>query len=426
MMDADANENEISQAGQIRVGVIAVGDEILEGRIQECHGRTISNLLTPLGFEVAWHLSVGDTPGALASALKSPPTATEVVIISGGLGPTADDRTRQEIADAVGVPLEQDPDCWQRIRTYLEDRGVSPSSNNRNQAFRPKGSDWLENDQGSAPGLKTVLPGGAISFALPGVPVEFNAMVQRHLLPWARARAVDDAEGEILEFIAVPESKLDEWIVEQLGRADLHHICVKGTTQIEVRLPAGVSLQEAASKRYQSRFSGCGGIGTEGHLVEAARSSGQTVALAESCTGGMISTKITDVSGSSEIFLGGWNCYSNSMKVSELSVDPSGIDDFGAVSGEVVEAMAAAARERSGAAVALSVSGVAGPTGGTRKTPVGTVWMGLASAAGVRSHRYQWKGNRQRVREVATQYALHVLLATLRGQEIHRWPNLES
>ena len=114
------------------------------------------------------------------------------------------------------------------------------------------------------------------------------------------------------------------------------------------------------------------------------------------------------------------------MKVSELSVDPSGIDDFGAVSGEVVEAMAAAARDRSGADVALSVSGVAGPTGGTRKTPVGTVWMGLASAAGVRSHRYQWKGNRQRVREVATQYALHVLLATLRGQEIHRWPNLES
>jgi PncC family amidohydrolase len=114
------------------------------------------------------------------------------------------------------------------------------------------------------------------------------------------------------------------------------------------------------------------------------------------------------------------------MKVSELSVDPSMIDAFGAVSGEVVEAMAAAARDRSGADVALSVSGVAGPTGGTHKTPVGTVWMGLASAAGIRSYRYQWKGNRQRVREVATQYALHVLLATLRGQEIHRWPNLES
>ncbi|MDE0959469.1 MAG: CinA family nicotinamide mononucleotide deamidase-related protein [Planctomycetota bacterium] len=415
-----------SQPGQFRVGVVAVGDEILEGRIQESHGRTISNLLTPLGFKIAWHLTVADAPGALETALKTPPSAADLIIITGGLGPTADDRTRQEIANAAGVPLEEDDRCWQRIRTYLEERGVSPALCNRQQAFRPKGSDWLENDQGTAPGLKTELPGGVISFALPGVPVEFDAMFQRHLLPWARERSGEVTEGEILEFVAIPESELDEWIVEQLGRGDSHHICVKGTSQIEVRLPLGVSLKEAAAERFQSRFSGLGGIGTEGHLVRAAGAAGQTLVLAESCTGGMISSRITDVSGSSEVFLGGWNCYSNAMKVSELAVSPSLIDGSGAVSAEVVEALAVAARQRSGADLALSASGVAGPTGGTEKNPVGTVWMGLASAAGVRSHRYQWTGNRLRIREMATQYALHALLAMVRGQEIHGWPSLRS
>ncbi len=421
MVADESPENRNDSPLRFKIGVIAVGDEILVGRTQESHGRSISRLLTPLGFEVCWHMTVADAPGALSAVLRSPPVEVSTIIISGGLGPTEDDRTRQEIADACGVPLEHDEHSWQQIQHYLEQRGVTASPSNRRQAARPLGGEMLDNDRGTAPGLKLQLTSDVLLFALPGVPAEFDAMFAQHVLPWANSLPGLQKQGQILEFIGIPESKLDEWIVAQVGAADRHHICVRGISQIEVRLPVGLSLEDAAHERFGARFLGVGGIGVETHLVADATQSGQSITTAESCTGGMIAARITEVPGSSAVFPGAWVCYSNRSKHHELGVDPALLELHGAVSKEVVEALAEGALTRSGADLALSVSGLAGPEGGTQEKPIGTVWMGLSTAEGTRSHCYHWTGDRQRIRELATNLALHVLLTAVRGQEIHGW-----
>ena len=232
--------------------------------------------------------------------------------------------------------------------------------------------------------------------------------------------------SEILEFIGIPESKLDEWILTELGGDGGHHICVKGWGQIEVRLPAGVSLREKASDRFGARFIGEGGIGAEWHLVKAAADAGVTLSTAESCTGGMIGSRITAVAGCSEVYLGGWVCYSYEAKTRELGVDPTVIEVEGAVSAAVVEAMASGARDRSGSDLAIAVSGIAGPGGATDEKPVGTVWMALCGHGKTDSHRYQLGGTRDRIRQLTTNLALQVVMAAIRQQEIPGWSKQRS
>lgn len=415
----DAGEN-------LRVGVITVGDEILEGRIVDLHSRTTSALLTPLGVEVVWHLSIGDAPGALNSALQSIPAPVDAIVVAGGLGPTEDDRSRQEIASATAEPLEFDEESWQRIRDRLVKAGLEPAHNNRSQAYRPRGSASLANEWGSAPGFQMSFGAETMLFALPGVPTEFDPMLRKYVLPWAQSGSVKIETGEILEFIGVPESRLDEWIVAQLGESGTHHICVKGWGQIEVRLPAGVSLGRQSSDKFGARFVGEGGIGVEAHLVKEALQTGTTIATAESCTGGLIGARITEVAGCSEVYLGGWVCYSYEAKSRDLGVDPAVIEVEGAVSAQVVEAMASGARDRSGSDLAVAVSGIAGPGGATEQKPVGTVWMALSGGEGTSSHCYQLSGTRDRIRQLTTNLAMQVVLARIRQQEIPGWSKQRS
>ena len=420
------SQTELPVESNLRLGVITVGDEILEGRIVDLHSRTTSALLTPLGIEILWHLSVGDSPGALSSALTSLPAAVDGIVVAGGLGPTIDDRSRQEIADAAGVELEFDEEIWSQIRQRLVAAKVEPADNNRNQAQRPQGSEWLINRWGSAPGFRLLLAEETLLFALPGVPSEFDSMLKEYVLPWIDSYSGECQIGEILEFIGIPESKLDEWFVQQLDSTDHHHICVKGWGLIEVRLPVGFSLMAEASHQFGAFLIGEGGIGAEAHLVRAAIRAGVTISTAESCTGGLIGARITEVPGSSEVYPGGWVCYSYEAKSRELGVDPQVIETRGAVSAEVVEAMAEGARARSCSQLSIAVSGIAGPGGETTDKPVGTVWMAVAADSGTRSHRYQLTGTRDRIRHLTTNLALQVLLATINQQEIPGWPNLQS
>lgn len=422
---ADFQSN-FPEGKSLSFGVVTVGDEILEGRIVDQHSRTTSALLTPLGVEICWHLSVGDGSGDLRSALLALPSPVDGVVVAGGLGPTVDDRTRQEVAVATGVELEFDEEVWSQIRSRLLSANVQPAENNRNQAYRPQGSDWLFNHWGSAPGFKMSLTDDTLLFALPGVPSEFDSMLKEYILPAIDSHKGECRIGEVLEFIGVPESKLDEWFVAQLGTQGQHHICVKGWGQIEVRLPVGCSLVEDARVAFGPRFLGEGGIGAEAHLVKAALRDHVTISTAESCTGGLIGARITDVPGSSEVYPGGWVCYSYEAKSRELGVDPEILELKGAVSSEVVEAMAAGALERSGSQVAIAVSGIAGPGGGTEEKPIGTVWMAIASNSGIFSHRYQLIGDRTRIRHLTTNLALQVLLAVINKQEIPGWTNQES
>ncbi|MGE4618926.1 MAG: CinA family nicotinamide mononucleotide deamidase-related protein [Planctomycetota bacterium] len=415
-----------SASKQLRVGVLTVGDEILEGRIVDLHSRTTSSLLTPLGIEISWHMSVGDAAGLLSSALSSWSSTVDMVVVAGGLGPTEDDRSRDELATAGAVDLEFDESLWQRICARLQKAGVEPAENNRNQAYRPEGSEFLENEWGTAPGIQQQLPGGALVFALPGVPYEFQQMLKKYVLPWAETQSSSSGTNEILEFVGVAESILDEWIVaERAGQTD-HHICVKNWGQIEVRLPPGESLIENAVDRFGASFVGEGGVGAEYHLVAAARAAGVTISTAESCTGGMIGGRITDVPGSSDIYPGGWICYSYAAKSQELDVDPQVIESEGAVSSEVVKMMAEGARHKSGSDVAIAISGIAGPGGATEEKPVGTVWMAIAGEDETRTHCYHLQGSRDRIRQLSSNLAILVLLAVIRQQEIPGWSTTRS
>lgn len=412
---------------ELSVGVITVGDEILEGRILDSHSRFISEELLRWGGQVRWHLSLGDSPGELQKALSLWQRKVDWIVITGGLGPTEDDRTRQEVAEYLGVELVEDLGSWDEIRQRLRRRGFEPTENNRKQAFFPRGSKVLSNPKGSAPGFSVDLHSETTLFALPGVPHEFEAMFQKHIVGALEDRGSrSKVNGEILDFVGVPESQLDEWVSARVPEGELYQICVRGWGQIEVRLPEGITLLGEATESFGASVVGVGGLPVEEHLVQHALQSGLSLTTAESCTGGMISSRMVNVPGSSRVFPCSWVCYSNSSKTRELAVDPALIEKHGAVSKEVVEQMALHALEKSGADLAISVSGVAGPSGGTPKKPVGTVWLALASRREIRSHCYQLHGDRERIRLLTTNLALLVLMAAVRNLEVPGWAEKKS
>jgi nicotinamide-nucleotide amidase len=406
----------------LTVGVIAVGDEILEGRILDAHSRFVSEEIQRWGGHVRWHFSLGDSPGELAGALTLLQGQVDWILVTGGLGPTADDRTREEVASAFQLDLIENEAAWQEIQRRLRSRGFEPTENNRKQAFFPQGAKMLTNSHGSAPGFSVTGPDQTRVFALPGVPHEFRAMFEKHIVGELEAfEGLSPVQGEILDFVGVPESQLDEWVCARVPEGQLYQICVRGWGQIEVRLPAGVSLHDEAARAYGASLIGTGGLPVEEHLVQQALSAGLSVTTAESCTGGMISSRLVNVPGSSRIFPCSWVCYSNSSKTRELGVDPQLIEKHGAVSQSVVEQMALKALEKSSADLAISVSGVAGPGGGTEIKPVGTVWLALATGREIRSHCYQLHGDRERIRSLTTNLALLSLLAAVRNLEVPGW-----
>jgi len=404
-----------------------VGDEILEGRILDSHSKFVSAELVRWNASVRWHLSLGDSPGELRNALSRLQGDVDWILITGGLGPTEDDRTRQEVASALGLELVEHPKVWSSIRDRMRSRGFEPTENNRRQACFPEGASILKNPKGSAPGFSLQTNSGTTIFALPGVPHEFESMFHDQVVAKFEEIGLGrPAKGEILDFVGVPESRLDEWISARIPAGDLYQICVKGWGQIEVRLPEGTSLQAEASQAFGGYFAGVGGFPVEQHLVDSAMAAGISFTTAESCTGGMISSRLVSVPGSSRVFPCGWVCYSNSSKTRELAVDPNLMEEFGAVSREVVEPMARHALKKSGADFAISVSGVAGPEGGTATKPVGTVWIALATTLETLSHRYQLHGDRERIRSLTTNYALLAMLAAVRKLEIPDWSEKRS
>lgn len=402
------------------ISIITVGDELLAGRVIDTHAAFLSSRLVPFGIPVIAHRTVGDAPGALRAAIVEESSRAATVVIAGGLGPTEDDRTRQECAAAAGVELEWREEWWERIAARLSRRGAPPSPRNRRQAWFPAGSETIENPYGSAPAFRMRV-GGCELWALPGVPDEFRGLAETVLLPALRPGARLD-EG-VWTFHGIPESALDEWVVETLAARGLppdHHICVR-EGEIEVRLRSGIDLGPAARARFAGRFLGAGALSLAERIVGEAQGAGIRVAVAESCTGGRIAGRITDVPGSSAVFEEGWIAYGNAAKARELGVAPALLERHGAVSAEVAEAMARGARERAGVGIALSTTGIAGPGGGSAEKPVGTVWFGVATAGGVRSGVRVFRGDRERVRQLAVAQGLACLLAAIRGEDPLPW-----
>ncbi|WP_300671085.1 CinA family nicotinamide mononucleotide deamidase-related protein [Desulfoluna sp.] len=385
----------------MRAMVVTTGEEILKGEVVDSHAAWISEKLSEVGVEVVRHLSVGDDLSSLKEVLLRVAGRCEIAVVTGGLGPTEDDLTTRAAAESAGVPLVEDPLAAASVAAYFEGRRAPVPASNLKQARLPRGAECIPNPVGTAPGYCLELSGTRFWF-LPGVTREMRYLMDKAVMPAIEAlqpggsRLVKTA----ITTFGLPESVVGERIA---GLDTLFHGIHVGYRAafpvIEVKLWAFARAEAALAKRQAAavteavtRLGDCvisvQGLSMAEAVAESLSAAHKTVAVAESCTGGLIGSLLTDVPGSSDWFLLSAVTYANSAKMKVLGVSGQTLDSCGAVSEETVREMAEGVRRLSGADIGIATSGIAGPTGGTEDKPVGTVWIGVATEAGTETHRF--------------------------------------
>ncbi len=404
-----------------RVVLISIGDELLNGRTVNTNAAWLADALTREGARVRGILAVGDHPADIAEALDWARAHADVAVCSGGLGPTDDDRTRDAVAAAFDVPLLESPETLAWLRERFESRGRAMPASNRRQAMFPEGARVLANPIGSAPGFALTGEDATTVFALPGVPAELRRLSTDHVLPWLRGEwsaALVAPDVRVLRTTGVSESALADRLesIDELAGVSLAYLPSTHGVDVHVRANDAAALSRAASLVEAEVGRGLYAIGHR-DLVEvvaaALRERGWTLALAESCTGGLLAQRITSFAGASDYFLGGLVAYSNESKTALAGVDAELIAARGAVSAEVAAALAAGARERFGSDAALAITGIAGPEGGTPVKPVGTVFVAAHTPRRQEARELRLTGDREAVRERSAQAALNLLRRSL-------------
>jgi nicotinamide-nucleotide amidase len=414
-----------------RAQLLSIGTELTDGVIQNTHFRFLGSQLKSLGFRVTGGLQLPDELEMIRRALAEAQAQAELVLVTGGLGPTSDDLTREAVALAAGVPLEFHPELWQGLLERYASSGREPPESNRRQAFIPAGFEVLPNDRGTAPGFWGRLPGtgkrrgpGAWLAALPGPPAELESMFVQSLLPRLAAMFPGAATGPELAATAllIPESRLEDALrLQPKGIA-------WGTRVAEDHIAFSLrGGQEEERERVLTALQGEFGAALlrRGHwrpcelLFRALELRGERLALAESCTGGLAAKWLTDLPGASRVFWGGVGAYSNDAKERLLGVPRALLEEHGAVSAQAASGMARGLLERCSAHLAAAVTGIAGPDGGSPRKPVGTVWISALHRDGRDLTRgFLFSGGRDLIRRrsaVATLLAAECLLT---GQEL--------
>ena len=416
----------------MRVELVCTGDELVTGLITDTNSPYLEARLFDLGVKVQRVTLVGDVREHITRALQEAAARADVVLVSGGLGPTADDFTAECAAQAAGVPLVEDARALAAIRERFARRGVHFTPNNARPAQVPEGSEVMLNPVGTAP-MFVLRLGSCSLFFVPGVPSEYRALVDAHVLP--RLRGLLESRPQrthrafrLLRTVGLPESHLDAAVAPLVARhpqvtfgfrteAPENHLKLLAEAPSQAEADAALAGAEAAARAILGRaVYGADGQDYAQALVQRLAAAHATLAVAESCTGGLISAALTGVSGASEVFVGGAVVYAESMKTAWAGVPAPLLARHGAVSREVALALASGVRARAGAQYGLSVTGFAGPGGGTREDPVGTVYCALAAADGLaRCERYSFGGDRERVRRFAAGAALELLRQQLMG-----------
>lgn len=409
----------------MRAAVLAVGSELLSVDRLDTNSLRLAAVFERHGVELVGKAVVGDDETAIAGELRSMAGRAGLVVVTGGLGPTADDVTREAVAAALGLELDDDPEVWAAIERRFASFGRTPSPNNRRQARVPRGALVLANPRGSAPGLRLDRPEGAI-FLFPGVPYELDGMIERDLEPWLAERSGGRGiERRTLRTAMRPESEIDlalDPMYDEFGREWITVLAAPGEVKVQVVAAGTVEerrrrLDVMASRVRELLGDAVYGEGDQLRLEDVVGSllaaGGCSIATAESCTGGLLAERLTRVPGSSGWFPGGVIAYSNAQKVDLLGVTESDLATHGAVSEVVARALAEGARRRFGTDFGVGVTGVAGPTGGTPEKPVGTVHLAVAAPSGSRHRSLRLLGDRERVRWQATQAALEMIRRSL-------------
>jgi nicotinamide-nucleotide amidase len=411
----------------MKAAIIAVGSELLDPLRRETNGAYLTGRLREIGVDVLARTCVADDGTWLEAAFRDALARADVVISTGGLGPTEDDLTRDSASRAVGRALRRDEGIleWLRARFARFNRVMAPV--NEKQADVIEGATVLPNARGTAPGQWLDL-GGPLLFLLPGPPGEMQPMFDEQVLPLLRERAGGLVlRTRVLKIASMGESDVEQ-VVAPLYKTftNPRTTILGGAGQTELHLTAeGASLEEAEA-RLEELAAGIRGLlpgrvyGEDGRelpevVAELLRERGLTLALAESCTGGLLASRLTSVPGASEFLERGYVTYSNQAKVELLGVDPALIEAHGAVSEEVARAMAEGARRAAGTDLAVAITGIAGPGGETPGKPVGLVFLALAGTLGDRLRRVQFPGDRERVRRQAAQAALEMIRRAVLG-----------
>lgn len=404
-----------------RIELVAIGNELLLGHTLDTNGADIARGLSAIGVEVVRRSAVADRPEEIAAAVAEALRRTGAVITTGGLGPTRDDRSKQAVADLYGVPLEFDETVWTDIIARFARAQRAPAASNRGQAEVPRGAAVLRNRWGTAPGLWLEGPSG-LTIMLPGVPNEMRKLLEHEVMPRLAARAGGAVlRSLVVRTTAIPESTLAERLGDvEREVAPLTLAYLPGTHGVDLRLTAWRMEPAEAERRLRlaadlvaslagEHVYGEGDVDLAAVVLERARKAGISVGAAESCTGGLVGDRLTDIPGSSEVFIGAVVCYADRLKTELLDVAPALLQAHGAVSEEVARAMAEGAVRLLGVDLAVSVTGIAGPGGGTPDKPVGTVWFAVASATRTEARRVVFLGSRREIRERAAQTALYLL-----------------
>jgi competence/damage-inducible protein CinA-like protein len=400
--------------------VVCIGTELTRGELVNTNASWLAAGLTDIGFEVIEDVVVDDYKPRIIATITRLARGTRVIVCTGGLGPTTDDLTTDAVAEAVGKKLVRDADALDRIRRRFEKFGRVMSDSNAKQADFPEGAEILLNPIGTAPGF-SLRVGEALAFFLPGVPHEMKRMFEEQVVPRIRALAPEDTHQVRLRTFGLPESVVGERLagveaahpgvtlgyrahfpeieVKVLARGSSHaqarELCEHATVEVRGRL-ADVIYGES-----DDTFAGV--------IGRALRAKGYTLAIAESCTGGLVGHMITREPGASDFLLVDAVTYANSAKTRLLGIDEDVIRGHGAVSAEVAAAMAEGVRRVSGAHVALSLTGIAGPSGGSADKPVGMVFIAVAAPNGTTVKERHFAGDRFQIQTLAAYAGLSLL-----------------
>lgn len=412
----------------MKATIITIGDEILIGQIVDTNTVSIARHLNNLGIQITEKCSIGDSREAIVETLDRVVCTSEVVIITGGLGPTKDDITKHTLADYFGSELEYNAAEGDHVRQLLERRGIPFTELNRCQAMLPKCCTVLHNAHGTAPGMWFDTQKGGVVVSLPGVPFEMEHLMQDEVLPRLKSRfTLQQIVHRTLITRGIAESLLAERIAEWEDALPdyLHLAYLPAPNIVRLRLSAygvdGDMAEREITRQFEALRAIIGDniVGFEGSSVEQLvheilTARGLKLAVAESCTGGTIASKFTAMAGASIYFMAGVVSYSNEAKRDILGVNMADIETYGAVSEQVARQMAEGVRRVAGADYAIATTGIAGPGGGSEAKPVGTVWMAVATPEKIIAVMRNSGTDRSQIISRASAYAIELLYEELK------------
>ncbi|MDU4934438.1 MAG: competence/damage-inducible protein A [Peptostreptococcaceae bacterium] len=404
----------------MRAEIITVGTEILLGDIVNTNSQYLARELADLGVEVYYQGTVGDNEERLLQSLEESLNRSDMVITTGGLGPTKDDLTKETAAKFFNQELVLDEKSWNKIEIYFNKLGRVPTENNKKQAYFPKDAIILENNNGTAPGA-ILSKGKKTIIVLPGPPREMKPMFEESVKPYLKNLTNEILVSKTLRFYGIGESSLEEEIIDIIKEQSNPTVAPYAKdTEVTLRITAKATSKEEAinlinpvvhkiQDRVGSYIYSEGDISLEDTVAEILVNKNLTISVAESCTGGMVSSHLINYPGISSVFMEGCVTYSNEAKMKSLGVKKETLDKFGAVSEETAREMAEGIAKRHNTNIGLSTTGIAGPEGGSEEKPVGLVYFGICINGKIIVKRYVFNGNRQQIRLRATKTILNDL-----------------